>query len=129
MTRKAFHSLAYSFIPLFVYFVIILSPVNAAPWGGCVIEEAATLQCLVPMFERIVQGILALSGVALFVMLVIGGYNFLLSGGDQKKLETARSTITTAILGLVIMVIAYLIIKTIANFTGVQSVTQFNIPQ
>lgn len=80
------------------------------------------------MVERVIQGVLALSGVALFVMLVIGGYNFLLSGGEQKKLEMARGTITGAIIGIVIMAVAYLIIKTIASFTGVGSLTQFDIP-
>lgn len=120
-----------SFIPLFVYFFIGLSPVYAADpaWGSCVIDEVATLQCLVPMVERVIQGVLALSGVALFVMLVVGGYNFLLSGGDQKKLEAAKGTITGAILGLVVMVVAFLIIKTIATFTGATTVTNFEIPQ
>lgn len=126
MTGKSF---VYSLILLFVYSLILSSPVHAAGWGGCVIEEAATIQCLAPMFERVVQGILALAGVALFVMLVIGGYNFLLSGGDQKKLEMAKGTITGALLGLVIMVIAFLIINTIATFTGVTTITEFNIPK
>lgn len=120
----------YLFIGLFVYLFIGLLPAHAAGWGGCVENgDVATIQCLAPMFERVVQGILALSGVALFVMLVIGGYNFLLSGGDQKKLEMAKGTITGALLGLVIMVIAFLIIKTVATFTGVTTVTEFNIPK
>lgn len=126
MTGKSF---AYSFILLFVYSLILSSPVHAANWGSCVIDDAATIQCIVPMVERVIQGVLALSGVALFVMLVIGGYNFLLSGGDQKKLEMAKGTITGALLGLVIMVAAFLIIKTIATFTGAATVTNFEIPQ
>ncbi|MDP1722395.1 MAG: hypothetical protein Q8L37_04230 [Candidatus Gottesmanbacteria bacterium] len=129
MNRKTFRLFYYSFIVLFTYF-IIAAPVSAATWGSCVQDvDVATLQCLVPMVERVIQGVLALAGVALFVMLVVGGYNFLLSGGDQKKLETAKGTITGAILGLVVMVVAFLIIKTIATFTGVGSVTNFTIPQ
>lgn len=31
--------------------------------------------------------------------------------------------------GLVIMVVAFLIIKTIAEFTGISSITQFTIPK
>lgn len=72
---------------------------------------------------------MALTGVALFVMLVIGGYNFLLSGGDQKKLEAARGTLTNAVIGLVVIVAAYLIIKIVSLFTGVDTVTQFTIPK
>ncbi len=89
-------------------------------------EDVATIKCIVPLFTNLVQGVLALSGVALFVMLVVGGFNFLLSGGDQKKLESARGTLTGAIIGLIVIVLAFLIIKTIEVATGVP-VTKFEL--
>lgn len=91
-------------------------------------QGAATLQCLEPIFANIVQALVALLGIALFIMFVIGGYGFLLSGGDQKKLEKAKGTLTAAIAGVIIIVVAYLILKTIQLFTGVD-ITQFTIPQ
>ena len=90
-------------------------------------QGAATLQCLEPIFANVVRALTALLGVALFIMFVIGGFGFLLSGGDQKKLEKARGTLTAAIAGVVIIVVAYLILQTIHLFTGVD-VTQFTIP-
>ena len=90
-------------------------------------QGAATLGCLEPIFTGVVQALTALVGVALFIMLIIGGYGFLFSGGDQKKLEKARGTLTNAIIGVVVIVIAYLILRTIQLFTGV-NVTQFTIP-
>lgn len=110
-------------------FIGLLLPVYAAtPWGDCVKEEAAQITCIVPLFTNIVQGVLSLSGVALFVMLVLGGYNFLFSGGDQKKLEAAKGTLTSAIIGLVVIVAAYLIINAIQLFTkSTIPVTQFKL--
>lgn len=102
-------------------------------WSGCFesipnAEEVATIRCIVPLFTNLVQGVLALSGVALFVMLVVGGFNFLLSGGDPKKLEAARGTLTSAITGIVVILAAYLIIKTVQVFTSSSiDVTQFNL--
>lgn len=102
-------------------------------WSGCFesipnAEEVATIRCIVPLFTNLVQGVLALSGVALFVMLVVGGFNFLLSGGDPKKLEAARGTLTSAIMGIVVIVVAFLIIKTVQVFTNSSTdVTQFNL--
>lgn len=91
----------------------------ATPWGECLENtDVATIKCIVPLFTNLIQGVLAVSGVALFVMLVVGGFNFLLSGGDQKKLEAARGTLTNAVIGLVVIVLAFLIIKTIETFTG-----------
>jgi hypothetical protein len=102
-----------------------------ATWDSCFssvtgAEDVATIKCLEPLFTNVVNMIVALSGVGLFLMLVIGGFNFLFSGGDQKKLEMARGTITNALMGLVLLVAAYLILKTIEIFTGVQ-VTKFQV--
>ncbi len=91
------------------------------------VEGAATFKCLEPLFGNLVRGVTALVGVGLFVMFVVGGFNFLFSGGDQKKLEAARGTLTNAIIGVVVIVIAYLILLTIEKFTGV-NVTTFTIP-
>lgn len=99
-----------------------------ADWGECVKDGAAQITCLEPLFTNVVRALVAFVGVALFVMLLIGGFNFLFSGGDQKKLEQANHTITAAVLGLVVIVTAYLILKTIYVFTGVD-VTKFQIVQ
>lgn len=113
----------------------LFQPTHAASWDTTCFstipgaEQVATIQCLVPMFENIVRAIMALIGVGLFVMLVVGGFNFLLSGGDPKKLEAARGTLTNAIIGLVVIVCAFLIIFTVSKFTGVDTVTQFTIPK
>lgn len=101
-------------------------------WSGCFentvanADGVATIKCIVPLFESLIKGVLALSGVALFVMLVVGGFNFLLSGGDPKKLEAARGTLTSAVIGLVVIVVAFLIIKTVEVATGAP-VTKFKL--
>lgn len=103
--------------------------VFAVDWAsepGCIVQEAATIRCIIPLFTNLIQGVLALSGVALFVMLLVGGFNFLLSGGDQKKLEAAKGTLTGAIIGLVVIVSAYLIIRTVEVTTGAP-VTKFQL--
>ena len=103
--------------------------VYAPSWdAACMSNDVPTLKCLEPMFLNVLQAVMALSGVALFVMLVVGGYTFLLSGGDQKKLEAARGTLTNAIIGLVVIVCAFLIIRTLQLFTGATGITQFTIP-
>lgn len=89
--------------------------------------EVSTIKCLEPLFINIVTAATALSGVALFLMLIIGGYNFLFAGGDQKKLEKAKGTLTGAIVGLIIIAVSYLIIKVISIITGVSDIETFNI--
>jgi len=95
--------------------------------NDCAVDGVATIQCLVPLIANVIQAVLSLGAVALFIMLLVGGFNFLFSAGDQKKLEAARGTITQAIVGIIIMAVAFLIIKTIEVFTGV-SITTLQFP-
>ena len=106
-------------------FVVYAAPVS---WASCLQQDAATIQCLEPLFQNAVIAVSSLVGVALFVMFVVGGFKFLMSGGDQKQLQSAQQTLTYAIIGLVVIVLGYLILRTIQVFTGV-NVTQFTIPK
>lgn len=89
--------------------------------------DVVTIQCLEPLFRNVVQGIAALVGIALFIMILNSGFRYLTSAGDPKKLEAARGSLTNAVIGVVLIAIGYLILKTIKTFTGVD-VTIFSVP-
>ncbi len=89
--------------------------------------DVATIGSVVPLFQNIIQAVLAFAGVVLFVMLVMGGFTFLFSGGDPKQVQKAQGTISNAVIGLVVVLASFLILKTIEVFTGV-NVTKFSIP-
>jgi len=89
--------------------------------------EVASIKCLEPLFINIVSAAVSLAGVALFLMLILGGYNFLFAGGDQKKLQKAKGTLTGAVVGLVVIACSYLIIKAISVITGVSDIETFRI--
>lgn len=88
---------------------------------------AATIQCLEPLFSNVVQGLAALVGVALFIMILNSGFRYLTSAGDQKKLEAARGSLTNAIVGVVLIAVGYLILKTIQVFVFTGSATDITI--
>lgn len=82
-------------------------------------------------FENIFTQILSLTttgvGIVCFLMLIVGGFKYLTSGGDPKQAASAQGTLTWAIAGLAIIIGAWLILKFISFFTGVD-VTIFEIP-
>lgn len=89
-----------------------------------------TIGSLEQLFSNSVRTIVSLSAVALFLMFIVGGFSFLFSGGDQKKLEQARGTLTNAIIGLVVIASAYLMLRIIGTFTGtLDTITTFTILQ
>lgn len=90
-------------------------------------KGAASLKCLEAVFANILTAITLLAGMALFVMLCVGGFRYLTSGGDPKTAEGAKNTMTYALVGMVLIGVAFLIFRLIENFTGV-SILTFTIP-
>ena len=66
------------------------------------------------------------AGIAVFLMLIAGGFKYLTAGGDPKKAESAQKTITYAIFGLALLIGGFFILLFIEKFTGVE-VTKFSI--
>ncbi len=98
-------------------------------WNDCLSPEGvAQLKCLEVVFANTLQVITGLAGLALFVMLIIGGIKYLTSGGDPKASEGAKNTMTYALIGIVLMGLAYLIFNILQNFTGVDFL-KFDIPE
>ena len=126
-----------------LFLITSAQTVFAAPWtfDKCVrnvtvptgifsrstVPNIATLEGVECAFSNIVSIVLALAGIALFIMLLNGGFKFLTSGGDQKQVEAAKGTLSQAIAGLVVLILSYVVIKLIADITGAASILNFKI--
>jgi hypothetical protein len=106
-------------------------PVFAAPWtvaNNCVnADGVAKIQGFNCIFENIAQVIVYFAGLVFLMMFIKGGFSYLTSGGDPKKTAKATSTLTLSVIGLVGVIISFLVIKFINDFTGV-NVTEFTVP-
>jgi hypothetical protein len=58
--------------------------------------------------------------IAVFGMLILGGYGWITAGGDKGKVEEARTRITNALIGLAIVAAAWALINIIGKFFGVE---------
>ncbi len=117
---------------LFTISLFLASPVYAAPtreWGNRCVQygDVATIHGFECIFYNILQVIVILAGLAFFYMFISGGFKYLTSGGNEKSVASASSTITMAIFGLIGIIASWLILKFIQDFTGV-NVTIFRIP-
>lgn len=73
------------------------------------------------------QIILIGAAIIFFVMLVIGGVRWIASGGDKGQTEAARSQITAALIGLVIVFAAWAITSLLGSIFNF-SIFQFKVP-
>lgn len=88
--------------------------------------DVATIADLGGLFRNVVSYALGFAGIVLFILLLVAGFKYITSGGDPKAVEGARKTLTSAIIGLIVILISYLILVLIRTITGVD-VTKFNI--
>lgn len=51
-------------------------------------------------------------------VLIMSGRQYMMSGGDKQKMETVRHRLSYAIIGLIIIFLAYFLIGVITNFFG-----------
>lgn len=53
------------------------------------------------------------------IMLIIGAYEWIASGGDKEAVGKARNRIINALVGLLVLAIAFALVNLIGQFTGI----------
>lgn len=66
-------------------------------------------------FGGVVQIMIVIAIVVSVIFVIIGGIRWIMSGGDKAKVEQAKSTLTAAIVGLVISILGYFIVNLVAS--------------
>lgn len=65
--------------------------------------------------------------VASLIFTLYGGVLWITSAGDKQKIDRARRTITYAIIGLIVTILAFVIIRIVGSVLGVSFLTTFGI--
>lgn len=84
------------------------------------LTKPASLACIPVFLGNIINIAAILAGVATVFFIVWGGVRFITSGGDPVKVEGAKKTITYAIVGFVIILLSFVIIKVFSSVSGVE---------
>lgn len=61
--------------------------------------------------QRIINIFSLVVGVVSVIMIIVGGFRYIISGGDSSSVQGAKNTILYAIVGLIIVVFAQVIIR------------------
>ena len=72
--------------------------------------------------------VFTLAGVAVLAFLILGAFQWVTSGGAKDKVDNARKTITAALVGLLLLGLAFLIVRVVGQIVGFDVLTQFQVP-
>jgi hypothetical protein len=90
--------------------------------------DVATIQGLQCLIANVLSVAITIIGLTGFVMILYGSFKYLISGGNSKHTDSARATITYAIIGLVVALSSIIVLNLISAFTGINDITKFVIP-
>lgn len=86
-------------------------------------------QFLGSLISSLIGLALIIAALVFFFMLLIGGIQWMTSGGDPKAVESARGRITNAIIGLTIVFSVWAIMMILEAFLGITIVSGvINLP-
>ncbi|MCX7955798.1 MAG: hypothetical protein N2593_01670 [Patescibacteria group bacterium] len=69
---------------------------------------------------RILQFMMPLAGIILLFILIWGGYDYILSQGNQDKIKSAQAKITAGLIGFGILIFSYFLVRLISFIFGLQ---------
>lgn len=98
-------------------------------WGDCMVDGVPTLKCFEVVFGNILNIASGLIIVVLFIMFVTGSFHYITSLGNPEKLKKAQGTLRYAVIGLIIFLSAFLILKVIDTLFlgGCGNLFKFNL--
>ncbi len=88
--------------------------------------------CNTPSVENIIGTVinvlLFVAFVAALGYLIFGGIRWIMSGGDKEGTAKAKGTVTAALIGLVIVLAAWILLSVVTTFFGLGPLNQMKLP-
>jgi len=79
------------------------------------------------LISALVGTLLIIAALVAFIYLILGGIQWITSGGDKAGMEAARNKITHAIVGLIIVGAAWAVMALVQNFLGISIIGNTNL--
>ncbi|KKT40514.1 hypothetical protein A3K29_00975 [Candidatus Collierbacteria bacterium RIFOXYB2_FULL_46_14] len=73
---------------------------------------------LAKLINPLIYNVLIISGLIAFIVIIIAGFNYVSAGGDKGKIEQAQNMLNYSIIGLILVVLAFLITRVIGAIFG-----------
>jgi hypothetical protein len=105
------------FLALVLVFAFALAPLASAQFrtpnsGGTGLPNETSFT---EFMLRIINIALAVAGLIAVLFLIIGGFRYITSAGNEETAENAKKIIINAIIGVVVIILSFVIVRVISN--------------
>lgn len=105
----ALTSVALLSLPLAAQALSYVNPSTSIGLGTADLKDTVT---------NIINWVLGLLGIVAVIMILYGGFIWLTAGGNDEKVENAKKILGSAVIGLVIVILAWAIVNFVVNTTN-----------
>jgi len=105
----------------FLFYSVIITAVlcaNSVIAGDIVIKNPIKTESFAKIIENTLLWVLGIAGSIALFMLIVGGIMYITSGGDEQKVATAKKIFNFTVLGLIVVLLSYSIIKVLNDILG-----------
>ncbi len=75
--------------------------------------------------SRVLTVLIPIAGVILLFVLIWGGYDFMMSQGNAEKVKGAQAKITTGLIGFVLLILSFFLVRLVAKIFGLNTMGIF----
>ena len=106
--------------------IMILAPTSVGAFTGPgdvpIAPGIGSIEEVFDFLKVIVQWLLVFGLLLAVAMIIWGGIKYITAGGNEETSESAKKTVTNAIIGIVIVILAFVIVRVISNALITQEV-------
>ncbi|NTU46210.1 hypothetical protein HGA88_01145 [Candidatus Roizmanbacteria bacterium] len=73
---------------------------------------------LADIISAITNFMIPFAAIILLLVLIWGGYNFMMSQGNPEKVKSAKAKITTGLIGFILLIVSYVIVSLVSMIFG-----------
>lgn len=105
----------------------LLTPIPAFAQNVQINAPAVGFKSLTDFIANALVLVFTIGAFLVLIMLIVGAYEWITSGGDKENVAKARNRIINALIGLLILAIAFALVRLVGQFTGL-NLTNLVIP-
>lgn len=112
------------FFSLIILIIILLTPVVAHAQMFSVPNPLRDITSIQGVIRALIDVAFGAAGLVAVIYLIVGGFRYITSSGNAEAIEGAKATIVNAIVGLIVILIAFLLVNYILLALNVRPLYQ-----
>ena len=119
--KKIIKKVAPTLILLMIFAPALAIAADVTTIGASLSYASVSLIATVVNIVNWILGILALIAV---IMIIYGGFRWMMAGGNEENVDKAKKLISAAVIGLIIVLLAWAIVIFVINVTNEATTTR-----